>query len=516
MYLSRRAILRAAAAAGVALPLAGLAACSSDTGATGKLLRSTAPLPKPFRSPLTVPPVLKPEGGAGGDRYEITARAADAAILPGLTTRIWGYEGLFPGPTIEARSGRQIVVRTRNELPVPIVTHLHGGVTPPESDGYPTDFVLPVSGGHTGQAGHAGDHAGRISRGEKEYVYPLEQRAGTLWTHDHRMDFTGPQVYRGLAAFVIVRDDEEDALPLPRGDKDIPLMITDRAFAEDGSLRYPSLDPELARTPGTEPDYMDGVLGDVILVNGTPWPFHEVTGTRHRLRLLNASNARRYELALDPPPSSGGFQLIGSDLGLLDTPRVLTTLPIAQGERFDVVVDFSGYPAGTEVTLRNQLGQGDLGLVMRFVVTGKERETASVPQRLAKLDFPDPGGVAEWRTFNLYRDAVGDHLEWTVNGKPFDMKRVDARPRLGSTEMWTVTSDVHHPFHLHLAHFKVVSRNGRSPLPSDAGWKDTVDLRPKENVQLLVRFAGYRGRYVFHCHNLEHEDMAMMVNFDVV
>ena len=513
MYLSRRAMLKAAAAAGMALPIAGLAACSDDAGSTGKLLRSGAPLPEPFRRPLTVPPVLKPSRGAGEDRYEITARAADVEILPGLTTRIWGYDGLFPGPTIEARSGRRVVVRTRNELPVPIVTHLHGGVTPPESDGYPTDLVLPVSGGH---AGHDGAHGGRISRGEKEYVYPLEQRAGTLWTHDHRMDFTGPQVYRGLAAFFIVRDDEDDALPLPRGDKDIPLMITDRSFAEDGSLLYPSLDPDLARTRGTEPDYMDGVLGDVILVNGTPWPSHEVTNTRHRLRLLNASNARRYELTLDPPPESGGFQVIGSDLGLLDAPRTLSTLPIAQAERFDVVVDFSGYPIGTEVTLRNKLGEGRLGQVMRFVVAAKERETASVPQRLSRLDFPDPEQISGTRTFSFYRESVHDHLEWTVNGKPFDMKRVDARPRLGTTERWLITSDVHHPFHLHLAHFKVLSRNDKSPRDTDAGWKDTVDLRPGEHVQLLVRFSGYRGRYVLHCHNLEHEDMAMMVNFDVV
>jgi hypothetical protein len=190
------------------------------------------------------------------------------------------------------------VVGHRNELAVPVSVHLHGGRTPPEHDGYPTDLLLPA-----GQAAGAAERAGwSFQEGAKEYAYPMEQRAATLWYHDHRMDFTGPQVYRGLAGFHIVRDDEGDALPLPAGDKDIPLMICDRAFAADGSLRYPARDPA-GDEPGVQPHYMEGVLGDVILVNGAP--VLEVANTRYRFRLLNASNARHYRLALGPGAASG-------------------------------------------------------------------------------------------------------------------------------------------------------------------------------------------------------------------
>src|SRR5690606_15387110 len=152
-----------------------------------------------------------------------------------------------------------------------------GGKTPAEHDGYPTDLVDP--------------------QGSHEYVYPVDQPAATLWYHDHRMDFTGPQVYKGLAGFHLIHDDEEESFDLPSGERDIPLMIADRAFAEDGSMIYPARDPSLHHTPGVEPDYMSGVLGDCILVNGVPWPTLEVTNTKYRFRILNASNARRYRLA---------------------------------------------------------------------------------------------------------------------------------------------------------------------------------------------------------------------------
>ncbi len=175
-------------------------------------------------------------------------------------------------------------MRHRNELPVPVVVHLHGGVTPPEHDGYPTDLVLPTSG-WTGD--HGGGHSGHSAPGQhglgvKDYAYPLDQPAATLWYHDHRMDFTGPQVYRGLAGFLLVHDDQEETLPLPTHERDLPLMICDRSFAEDGSFRYPSLDPNLRDRPGVEAKFMRGVLGDVILVNGAAWPYLEVTNTRYR------------------------------------------------------------------------------------------------------------------------------------------------------------------------------------------------------------------------------------------
>lgn len=472
-----------------------------------KLLISRIPLPKPFELPLPLIPVLKPaRADATTDYCDVTVRPSNIQILPGTTTSIWGYNGIFPGPTIEARCGRQVVLHLRNGLPVPIVNHLHGGRTPPESDGYPTDLVLPPAGF---PQSHMHDPMARVSQGERDYFYANDQRPTTLWYHDHRMDFTGAQVWRGLAGFYILRDETEDQLPLPRGDKEIPLLICDRSFDEDGSFLYPALDPSLRDRPGVSMDYMGGVLGDVILVNGAPWPKLEVANTRYRLRVLNASNARRYDLALDPaPPSGPSFVQIGSDGGLLAAPVTHRTIRIAPAERFDLVVDFSKYRLGSSVTLIDRAG----GPVMRFDVTRQERDDSAIPARFPGIAFPSVSDARVTRVFDFsYKGMRG----WTINGKPFDPARMDARPKLDTTEIWRLQTDFSHPLHLHLVHFQVLSHSGR-PGPYDAGWKDTVDLGPGQTANILVRFTGYRGRYVFHCHNLEHEDMAMMGNFEVV
>lgn len=521
--LSRRRLLAATGVVVLGGPL--LASCSTPGRGelTGRLLESEAALPQPFQVPLTVPPVARPvRQDDTTDYYELVQREADVEILPGLTTTIWGYDGIFPGPTIVSRSGRRTVVRHRNLLRVPTVVHLHGGRTPADSDGYPTDLVLPLAGDHHG--GDHGDMGGRLARGERDYAYPLDQRAATLWYHDHRMDFTGPQVWRGLAGLHIVTDDEEDALPLPRGDHDIPLMICDRAFDADGALRYPSRDPNLlGGTPGVDEDYLDGALGDVILVNGRPWPVLDVDATRYRFRILNASNARRYELAIEPEPDEAPFVQIGSDGGLLGAPVRHRTLPIAQAERFDVVVDFSGLAVGTELTMTNLLGDGPTADVMRFRVTrpGPVPEPPPLPERLADMTEFDElveESATRTRTFDFEQGDERDGMRmWTVNGEVFDPERVDADPEVGDVEIWELTSDPAHPVHVHQVPFKVLSResgDGR-PRPTDAGWKDTIDLTDGERARILLRFDGYPGRYVFHCHNLEHEDMAMMANLEL-
>ena len=476
-----------------------------------RLLPSRAPLPKPFGAPLPIPPVLQPAStDATTDYYDITTRAAPARILPGLNTTIWGYNGIFPGPTIDARRNRRVVLRLRNELPVPVVNHLHGGRTPPESDGYPTDLVLPVSGFPVGQS-H--DPLARIATGQREYIYPNEQRGATLWYHDHRMDFTAPQVWRGLAAFYILRDDTEQQLPLPRGDREIPLFICDRAFDTTGEFLYPSLDSSLRGKMGVTSEYMGGVMGDVILVNGAPWPQLEVANTKYRFRILNGSNARRYELALEPAPGGASFIQIGSDGGLLGAPIRHRTIRIAPAQRFDVIIDFSAYPIGSTITLLNKNDTGPVGQIMRFHVTRAERDESRIPAFLSDLQLPDRRGALVTRTFDFsYRRGMQN---WTVNGKSYDHARMDARPQLDSTEIWQFRTDFSHPLHLHLVHFHVLSHNGR-PGPWDAGWKDTIDLGPGQTANILVNFQGYRGRYVFHCHNLEHEDMGMMANFEVV
>jgi spore coat protein A, manganese oxidase len=506
MKVSRRELVKLAGA-GLWLPVFE-AGCASHRRPQPKLLPSRIALPGQFAVPLPLIPTLqKASSDSSTDYYDVTVHPATARILPGFSTGIWGYNGIFPGPTIEARTGRRVSLKLRNSLPVPIVNHLHGGHTPPESDGYPTDLLLPSVAGFP--QSHMHDPLASILTGEREYVYPNLQRAATLWYHDHRMDFTGAQVWRGLAGFYILRDEEEIRLPLPRGEKEIPLLICDRSFDADGAFLYPSLDPSLRSQPGVPHEYMGGVLGDVILVNGAPWPKLEVANTKYRFRVLNASNARQYELALEP---AGSFVQIGSDGGLLKAPLTHRTVQISPAQRFDLIVDFSRYAPGTLVTLLNGAGSGAAGKIMQFHVVRTEKDESTIPPRLSTIVSANVSDAVTTRVFDFsYQGMQG----WTVNKLPYDPARMDARPKLDTTEIWRLQTDFSHPLHLHLVQFQVLSHSGR-PGPYDAGCKDTVALGPGQTANILVKFSGYRGRYVFHCHNLEHEDMAMMANFEVV
>jgi FtsP/CotA-like multicopper oxidase with cupredoxin domain len=489
----------------------------------GHLLRSDLPLPRPYQLPFVVPPEAKPVRTDGAtDHYEFTQRVVSHEIVPGHRTQLWTYDGSFPGPTFRVRAGRRITVRHRNELPAPTVVHLHGGHTPHDSDGYPTDLVLPVGtrDAHRwmGMPDMPADPMAVVTTGQRTYTYPLDQRAATLWYHDHRMGFTGDSVWRGLAGFLIVGDDEEDRLGLPDGDRDVPVMLCDRAFAADGSLHYPldrpGADLEPHGMPGVRSTYMNGLTGDVILVNGVPWPRMDVDRARYRLRILNASNARAYRLALDPPPAEGGGLVqVGSDGGLLDRPLTHDQLDISPAERFDVVVDFSRFRAGTKVELVNLRGSGSTRRVMQFVVGSRQRDDSRIPPRLSRIEPVDPTRAAVRRRFQFRQGSGGN---WLINGHEFDPMHAAARPRLGELEIWQLVSDFAHPVHLHLDPFQVLRRNIGGPGDHDHGWKDTVSLRPAEMAEIAVRFTDYTGRYVFHCHNLEHEDMAMMANFVTV
>jgi FtsP/CotA-like multicopper oxidase with cupredoxin domain len=486
----------------------------------GRKLQSKRPLPRQFVTPLPIPPVAKPVRTENGvDHYELVEREGSARILPDARTTVWGFDGRFPGPTFDVPARTPIVVTVRNELPVPTSTHLHGGVTEPDSDGYATDLVVPR--GFNTRDLHGGGHGGSMAAPsdftlhelEKDYRYDLRQSGATLWYHDHRMDFSGPQVWRGLAGMFLVRDPDEEALGLPSGDKEIPLLICDRAFEEDGSFQYPSLDRRLRNIPGVEEAYMDGVLGDVMLVNGAPWPRLEVSNTRYRLRILNACNARPLDLALEPGTP---FTQIGSDIGLLGSPQELESVPVSPAERFDVIVDFSKYPVGSEVTMVNRLGEEGTAQVMRFVVAREEQDTSTVPDRLTDYEKLNPDDAVTTRVFDFRIGARGQDTDWTINGKGFNASEYLAEPELDTVELWRFTSDFTHPVHVHLGHFQVLSRDGGDPEPKDAGWKDTVEVRAYDVVEVLVKFTGFKGRYMLHCHNLEHEDMAMMVNFRTV
>ncbi|MFC4587984.1 multicopper oxidase family protein [Sphaerisporangium corydalis] len=514
MSQTRRDFLRMSGGAGLLVGAAAWGAVGCQPNAdpeNGSVFGSDAKSPKMFAVPLPIPPVLKPSRSDGStDYYDIVQKVAKAEILPGLATTVWAYNGIFPGPTIDSRSGRRIVVRHRNELPVPTTTHLHGGHTPSDSDGYPLDLVTPVGGGQNGTS--HGTHRGmtpvRVSDGAKDYTYPQDQRAATLWYHDHRMDFTGPSVYRGLAGFHILRDDEEDSLPLPKGEYEVPLMIADRSFSENGEFLYPAADPTGAK-PGLKEGYDVGVLGDVILVNGAPWPILEVAAVRYRFRLLNASNARRYRLTFDQKGAIP-FVQIGSDGGLLKAPLRRTSVTVAPAERYDVVVDFSKYRPGTEITMLNGLGDDSTAQVMKFRVTRKATDDSTIPARLSQYETLDPGKAVKTRDFAFER---GDEHSWTINGETYEPGKNFATPRIGDVEIWNLDIDgANHPVHLHLDQFQVLGDDERK---ADAGLKDTVGLTAGQKTRIIVKFTGYEGRYMLHCHNLEHEDMGMMADYEV-
>ncbi|MBS2536209.1 multicopper oxidase family protein [Catenulispora sp. NF23] len=525
LRLSRRSALRLFGGAGTAAVLAPTLAGCAKPGSDGinpGTLKSSAKLPQPFTVPLPILKALAPDStDAQGVHYSMTLKQAEVEILPGYQTKIFGYNGTFPGPYLDVHAGTPVVVHQTNQLPVPIVTHLHGGLTPPSDDGFPTDLVFPQALADMANPGMAASMSGmdgmpsmtdplaRMTAVQRDYVFPLNQRAATLWYHDHRMDFTGVQVWRGLFGLCVVRDAEDDKLPLPKGEREIPLMIVDRAFDGDGQLIYPEKDPTLLGKPSMDKSISAGAQGDVVLVNGAPWPYLEVAAVKYRLRILNASNARRYELKLDGP-GGGEFIQVGSDGGLLAAPVTHSTLAMAAAERFDVVVDFSKYPVGSTVTLKNAADSGGPGLVMQFRVTSQATDDSSVPATLSTIDKPAVDGAKRKLVFSLQAD------KWQINGKDFDPAHPLLKPVFGKTEEWTVTSVERHSVHVHGAHFQVTARGTGGAGEYDHGWKDTVELSPGSEVKFAIRFDGYRGRYVAHCHNLEHEDMAMMAAIQVV
>ena len=563
-----------------------------------------------FRDPLPRPARLP--GQAGGEISIAMTEFTQVLHSQMKPTLLWGYAGSYPGPTIEARRGVPLRVTFRNELrdvrllaalpvdqtlhwadplgaaaglhahgmadhkgghaaaragstqgstkgstrgsttganaralrrryagPVPLVTHLHGAEAHSASDGHPEAWYTP----------------GLDRRGpafvREHNDFPNAQPAGTLWYHDHALGITRLTTYAGLAGFYLLRDPElERALGLPSGEYEREIVIQDRAFDVNGQLRY----AQRGVDPAAHPFWVPEFFGDTILANGRVWPYMEVEPRRYRLRLLNGSGARFYQLSLsDGRP----FFQVASDGHFLPQAVELRRLLLAPGERADVVVDFSGLAAGTTIVVGNDaptpFPKGDApdprttGRVMQFrVVPPTGVDASSVPGKL--VDLPDLGAPVLTRTLTLDEHAghKGPHMA-LLDGKRW-MDPVSEAPRLGSTEVWefaNLTEDAH-PMHLHLVGFQVLDRQpfragdyakrqpgargpladylsgpARPPEPHERGLKDTVVARPGEVTRIKVRFAPSAGGafpfdatsgpgYVWHCHILEHEDNEMM------
>ncbi len=417
------------------------------------------------RNALHVPPTVSPSGLA------LNAQPATVSLGGSVNSNVWAYNHEFPGPSIRARRGDAASIQLLNGLSQETITHWHGLIVDDRNDGHPR-FAVPPGGSYA-------------------YSFAVDQRAALYWYHPHPHMLTGEQVCRGLAGAFIVNDTEEAGLGLPSGGREVPLIIRDASLDRAGNLQYTSKS--------------GGFLGNTPLVNGTLNPMLGVDTALYRFRILNGANARIFGLGLS---NGAPLVLIGNDGGLLQASVSVSAIDLAPGERADVLVDFRSYPVGTQIMLQDGRAGWDL---LQFEVTRSIGDATSIPGSLST--------VVPLSAPMTTRDFSFDGMS-KINGKVYNLSRIDFRVPLGVTERWrfSTNGNAPHPVHVHGASFQVISRTGgRGRLfPWEAGWKDTVLLEDGESVEILIRFERFRGIYLLHCHKLEHEDMGMMSNFEVV
>ena len=471
---------------------------------------------------------------------DLTTGKATLPLFSGAETSIWRYQasaregsaesiltlsGSYLGPIFRVRKGQHIHVRLNNELPDPTTIHWHGLRIPEDMDGHPRYAIAPGK--------------------SYEYDFQVINRAGTYWFHPHPHQLTGPQVYYGLAGLFIVSDEEEAALGLPSDEYDLPLVIQDRTFDSQNQVVYMA---------NGMMDQMTGFLGNTILVNGVPNAALDVKASAYRLRLLNGSNSRIYKLAWqDNTP----LTVIATDGGLLETPVTREYITLAPGERVELWADFSRQSAGDEMKLASlpfsdfsggmmggMMGSSSLPNgapldILSLKIGEKGADVAPLPSRLSTIErhrVEDAVNRNNPRSFALAMQG----MIHTINDRLFEMDSIarDEVVQLGELEVWEFINrggsgmgmgmmnlELPHPMHIHGVQFQVIGRQVARGYESayqelsagfvDDGWKDTVLVMPGEKVQVLVRFENYAGTYLYHCHNLEHEDAGMMRNYKI-
>jgi spore coat protein A len=503
----------------------------------------------PFLDALPLPAVAQPVSGTAGGAasYELAMRETQQQLHTELLpTTVWGFDAgsgpTFPGPTIEASVGEPVTVTWINDLrdtsqpgsplrtqhALPVDTCPHGA-----SQNADARTVVHLHGAHV-EAAFDGQPELTFPPGQQVvYPYPNWQLPSTLWYHDHALGITRLNVQMGLAGFWLIRDAFEQSLGLPAGEFEIPLAIQDRTFNPDGSFSYPAA-------------WQDAFFGDTVLVNGKAWPYVDVKQGKYRLRLLNGSSSRTYQLSLS---NGASFQVLGMEGGLLPAPVPLGVVTLGPGERADVVVDFASEPAGTNVLLQNSApapfpgtaGVGVIPEVLQFRVQAVAGHTAPLPAALRPMEVLQEADATQFREFHLEKAATTgcSTTEWLIrsigpSGQVLGEHWVDISelPELGETEVWEFVnrSGMTHPMHIHLVMFQVLDRQAfddssgsivpiGSPVPPpahEAGWKDTVQVGPNEIVRVIARFEDYEGLFPYHCHILEHEDHEMMRQFQAV
>jgi len=477
-----------------------LSSCMKENILGSQDANVTSAIEGDFTTPLPIPPTTNGQG-------ILTAQQTTSTIFNGKKSSVLGYQsGSLLGPSIVVNSGDNININFQNKLSENSNIHWHGLVIPANMDGHPEDVALPGS--------------------SRNYNFTVSQRAGMYWYHPHPDGFTAEQAYLGLAGVFIVRDAEEQKLNLPSGDMEIPLVIQDKRINSDYALDY---------SP-TMNDIMTGYMGSNILVNGVNSPFKDVSTRNYRLRILNGSNGRIYNLALS---NGASFSLIGADGGLLPAPQTVSSLLLGPGERADLIVNFSSYPVGTELFLESKKfsagsSQGTQSFrVMKFKVSQNDKDSFTLPGSLSAINPISKTNAIKTRTFDISNGGMGSMGGMMgssgmsmkgmhrINNKIYDKSRIDETVQSGTTEIWEFDNSKGtepHPMHIHALQFQVLDRTGgrNSLIATEKGWKDTVLLLPGEKVRVIMTFGQYKGKYVLHCHNLEHEDDGMMLQFEII
>lgn len=427
---------------------------------------------------LAIPPLLKPDSETKSEvTYTLVAQEGESDFLEGKKTKTLGYNGNFLGPVLRVRDGQKVTINTENKLNTDTSFHWHGLKIPSDVDGGPHQPVKPNE--------------------TKKIDFTVDQEASTLWFHPHPDGKTAKQVYDGLAGVLLVEDENSDKLDIPKiyGKNDIPVIVQDRFLDDSNQFNY-----EADRNE-------DGTQGDTLLVNGTINPYINVSDGSVRLRLLNGSNARNYEFTLD---DGSEFKQIASDGGFLANPVSLKKVLLTPGERAEIVVTTEQYKKGDVLKLMD----GD-ATILSLRISKDNVKATKLPTQLNK-------------TVNVEKSELSDqkitlkgmsHMV-SIDGKTFDMDRIDLEKKKDEKEIWEIYNapdmmgGMIHPFHIHGVQFRILSRNGKNPAENELGWKDTVALNPDETVKLEVQFQN-TGIFMYHCHNLEHEENGMMGQVEV-
>ena len=441
----------------------------------------------PFSQELYIPPVLESEVTIGGvTRFNLTVQTGRVAFFGSKETPTLGFNGDYLGPTIRVKRGEKVSIRVDNTLDEPTTVHWHGLHIPGEADGGPHQIVQP---------------------GESwTPAFTINQEAATLWYHPHLLGKTAEQVYKGLAGIFIIDDENSNNLDIPDkyGVNDIPLIIQDRRFYNDGTFAY--------KPSGS--DLMHGLIGNTITVNGTVQPWLKVPNSLVRFRILNGSNSSLYRISLT---NGSPFSQIATDGGFLEKAVKMDNTVLSPGERAEIIVDFNSIK-DEEVFLKVAIYNGREFEALKIRIENNATgSVSSIPYRLNRIVRIPESGADRTRRF-VMQTGMGS---FSINGKKMNMSRIDEIVKLGSTEIWEIYNrpmgmmQIPHSFHIHDVQFQILDRNGKPPSPAESGWKDTVLLWPGETVRFITRFEDYTGLYMYHCHFLEHEDDGMMGQFEV-